>query len=111
MVISSLIFVPCCRGVGGPLLWRCMADLIGDLKNERGRKLLSHELVPRTVVLLHKVGRNHIASMWVESVEPELVTFYAGVTQTVLILFRQPDGTVQDDTGTEIEMYEYLGEI
>jgi hypothetical protein len=80
------------------------------VENEQGRELLAHELIERTVVILQKDGRP-MYTTWVYIVGSDYVAFHAGVSKITLLLKRNPDGTMEDDTPTRIRVYEYLGEI
>jgi hypothetical protein len=76
----------------------------------KGRELLAHELIERTVVMLHKEGRPMI-TIWVSMVCSDYVVFHAGETRVTFVAKRNPDGTLEDDTPARIRVYEYLGEI
>lgn len=78
--------------------------------SEQGRELLAHELIERTIVILHKEGRPRI-TIWVKFICSDYVVFFAGQTGVVLACKRNPDGTLEDDSNTRIHVYEYLGEI
>jgi len=83
------------------------------MRSEIGRKLLAHDLKTETVVWLKRPNGSHIATMWVATLGPSWVEFIAnpGNTTYHLLLQMHKDGTLADDTGGEIEVYEYLGEI
>lgn len=87
-----------------------MGITVGHDKNEQGRELMAHELIERTVVILHKEGRP-MMTQWVVRVCFDYVMFHAGVSAVTLILKRNPDGTLEDDTPARVRVYEYLGEI
>ena len=80
--------------------------------NEIGEERKAAELVTKTVYVLMKDGRP-AATMWCVDVNlgDELVLFHAGSIFMTLILFIQPDGTMQDDSGMKIAVHEYLGEV
>jgi hypothetical protein len=80
------------------------------MENELGRELMAHELKERTVVVLQKEGRPMFTS-WVSIIEDHFVAFTAGVTKTTLLLKRNSDGTLEDDTPARIKVFEYLGEV
>jgi hypothetical protein len=77
---------------------------------EIGRELRVSELVPRTIVILHK-GQT-LATLWVVEVLQEFVHFRAGAVNTEFIALRcGPDlEGVTDNTGSPMKLYEYLGE-
>lgn len=77
---------------------------------EIGRKLLAHELKTKTVVVLYRPSGPHVTA-WVRGMSSRLVHFYMGVSNVHLLLTPQNDGTLADDTGKEVEVYEYLGKI
>ncbi len=79
-----------------------------------GRELLAHELIPDTVVWVTREDRKSFASLWVEMVTPEYVSVLAAFDPTRevhLLLRRNPDGTMCDDTGKRIYLFQYLGDI
>ena len=79
---------------------------------EMGRELLAHELVEKTVVLVGREDRPHYAiTAWVQLVDAEIVLFSANEVHMVLITVRRPDGTLVDDTGKRILVWEYLGVV
>ena len=81
-------------------------------EDEIGKELKADQLVKRTVYVLMKAGRP-AATMWCSDVnlKDDLVLFWAGSIFTTLILFIQPDGTMQDDSGAKFAIHEYLGEV
>jgi hypothetical protein len=87
-----------------------MGITVGHDKNEQGRELMAQELIERTVVILQKEGRPMITA-WVKRIGHDFVMFYAETIRTTLILKRNPDGTLEDDTPARVRVYEYLGEI
>ena len=87
-----------------------MGITVGHDKNEQGRELMAQELIERTVVILQKEGRPMITT-WVKRIGSDFVMFYAEIIRTTLILKRNPDGTLEDDTPARVRVYEYLGEI
>jgi hypothetical protein len=80
------------------------------MENEQGRELMAYELTERMVVILHKEGRP-MATIWVRIVASDYVVFHAGLPNVTLVLKRNPDGTMEDDTPARVKVYEYLGEI
>jgi hypothetical protein len=87
-----------------------MGVTVGHDENERGRELLAHELHERTVVILQKEGRPMFTT-WVAVIGNDYVAFHAGETNVTLVLKRNPDGTMEDDTPAQVRAFEYLGEI
>lgn len=79
-------------------------------KQEVGRELNAKELTPKKIVVIQPPGRNQFLTMWVDLVTPELVSFYAGVMKWTVINFVRPDGTICDDQGRQVHVFEYLGE-
>jgi hypothetical protein len=79
-------------------------------QEEIGRELGVNELVPMTVYVLTKPGRP-AATMWFWGRANESVMFYAGVSKTALFLDLREDGSMADDSGIQIKVYEYLGKI
>ena len=78
---------------------------------EMGRELLAHELVEKTVVVVGREDRPHCITAWVKLVDDEVVVFLADEIKVVLITMRRPDGTMTDDTGKRILVWEYLGTV
>jgi hypothetical protein len=89
-----------------------------ETKNEVGRELTAYDLVLLcgiTPVILSREDRPYAYTVWVSRVTPEFVVFLAGEVKTTfivtLIVTRHPDGTMTDDSGQRIRVFEYLGEI
>jgi hypothetical protein len=78
---------------------------------EMGRELLAHELVEKTVVVVGREDRPHAITCWVELVDIQMVLFRANEIQLTLITLRRPDGTLADDTGKRILVWEFLGTV
>jgi hypothetical protein len=78
---------------------------------EMGRELLASELVVKTVVIVGREDRPHCFTVWVWKVDELFVAFRAGEIGNVFIAFRRDDGTLMDDTGQRIRVWEYLGEV
>ena len=79
---------------------------------EMGRELLADELVEKTVVVVGREDRPHYAiTAWVQLVDAEIVLFSANEIKLTLITVRRPDGTLVDDTGKRILVWEYLGKV
>ncbi len=82
-------------------------------KSEIGRQLRADELREMTVVCLRREDRDITATWWVESINSRAVVFLAGATwpRIHFMAFRQADGTLVDDTGKLMLVFEYLGEV
>jgi hypothetical protein len=78
---------------------------------ELGRELLADELAVKTVVVIALEGLDIYVTSWVREVGEDFVCFYSGVSHTLFIAFRLKDGTLTDDTGKRIHVWEYLGEV
>jgi hypothetical protein len=78
-----------------------------------GKKLTASELKRQTVVVVRRDDRPYAATLWVETITPEFVVFLAGEPDPKIhfVVERRADGTMADDTGTEIKVYEYLGAL
>jgi hypothetical protein len=77
--------------------------------NEVGRELRIDELKPETIVVLCKEGRPAI-TIWVSRVGTDYVMFYAGEINLTLIAHLREDGTLADDSGIHLRVFEYLGD-
>lgn len=82
-----------------------------SLDPEMGRELLAHELKVETVVIVGREDRPHCFTVWVAELGEDFVSFHAGEVRTLLIVFRREDGTLADDTGKRIHVWEYLGTV
>jgi hypothetical protein len=78
---------------------------------EVGRPLLAGDLVVGSVVVVGREDRRHMVTVWVAEVSSAHVMFHAGVIRTALIVERREDGTLVDDTGRRLLVFEYLGEV
>lgn len=78
---------------------------------EMGRELLAGELATKTVVVVGREDRPHRITVWVGEVGEDFVAFYAGEIRVALVAFRRDDGTLIDDTGLRIHVWEYLGTV
>lgn len=80
---------------------------------EIGRRLEISELRPKSVVIIRRVDREIYCTVWVEFIEQEFVTFASFKPSGIVTHFlaKRIINKLQDDTGLEIEVYEYLGEI
>jgi hypothetical protein len=79
--------------------------------DEIGRPLKVSELVPETVVITHKDGRNAFVTMWVIRVSDDFVWFTMGDVGFIARRTGPDKEALADDTGTSIMIYEYLGEV
>jgi hypothetical protein len=81
-------------------------------QSEVGRELRVSELQPRTIVLLHKVGKDVAATMWVIDVGDLCVHFRAGALNIEFLALRCGADLEEicDDTHTRLKIFEYLGE-
>jgi hypothetical protein len=68
------------------------------------------ELMLKTVYILTKEGRP-AATFWFVGFQGDVALFYAGIAGTTLALHLREDGTLADDSGMRIRVFEYLGEI
>jgi hypothetical protein len=78
---------------------------------EVGRELKAEELRPKTVVVIKPPRRNVYLSMWVAAIDAETVLFHSGEMNWTVINFRQPDGSIVDDKGGIVRMFEYMGKV
>ena len=79
--------------------------------SERGEELKAHQLVYKTVYILEKRGRPAV-TMWYDGKALGIYHgFYAGVTKVTLLLREQRDGTLVDDSHTQVHVYRYLGKV
>jgi hypothetical protein len=82
-------------------------------EEEIGRELKASELKPGTIVFVKVPPTNLMATFWVEAVDLEkrMAVFYSGMYRWHVINFIQPDGSIHDDKGRVVHVFEYLGEI
>lgn len=78
---------------------------------EVGRELSADELEPMQVVVIQLPNRNLDVTVWVKHVEDTLVVFYAGEINLHFLGFRLLDGSMVDDRGRLLHVFEYLGEV
>jgi hypothetical protein len=82
---------------------------------EIGRELKVSELVPETVVILHKPSSRIVAyaTMWVVQIGDTWVHFRAGAVETEFFALRcGPDlESITDDSHVLMQIYEYLGKV
>ena len=81
--------------------------------SEIGPRLKIEDLRERTVVVITRADRPSFATMWVERVFADCVMFQNGLTATKVhfLAKRLPDGRMVDDTGSEIQAFQYLGKV
>jgi len=77
--------------------------------NEIGRELQLNELQRKTIVILQRDGEFGI-TMWVSFVGQEVVAFYSGRLNVLVVANIYEDGSIRDDKGKRIRVFEYLGE-
>ena len=80
------------------------------MTNEVGREMPLEDLRPETVVLISKRGGRTMATAWVQLVGMEFVCFGMGEIRTTFLALRK-GGKLYDDSGSEIVVNEYLGEV
>jgi len=82
-----------------------------EIHSEVGRELAIADLKPQTVVVIAPPGRDDVLlSMWIEAVDADMVTFFAGEMNWHVIAFIK-DGRIVDDRGRVVRVFEYLGEV
>lgn len=82
------------------------------MKNDEiGRELRSGELTLKQIVCLARPDSDFAVTAWVHTIAPTFIYFYQGVTRTVFAAHRREDGTIEDDTGVQVVIHEYLGEV
>jgi hypothetical protein len=79
--------------------------------HEVGRELLAHELTVKTVVVIGRDDRPFLVTTWVRTIGEDFVEFFHGEVNTAFLVCRQGDGTLTDDTGRRIHVWEYLGVV
>lgn len=81
--------------------------------SEIGRRLRVDELREKTVVVIRREDRDVSLTMWVSVIGSDVVTFYGGAATppVTFMTFRKPDDTLVDDTGKQVLVHEYLGEV
>jgi hypothetical protein len=78
---------------------------------EIGRELLVSDLRPPLVVVTGKDKSPLRVTMWVAELTPTFALMIAGEVGFTLMLTINPDGTLQDNTGEQVHIWEYLGEV
>jgi hypothetical protein len=80
-------------------------------EQEIGRELKASELKPDMIVIIAPPGNSNVmVTMWVSEVDAKVVDFYAGEMRWHVLNFIQPDGSITDDQGRLVRVYEYLGQ-
>lgn len=79
--------------------------------NEIGRELQVSELKPAMVVVVKPPEKDIFITVWVRALDAKTVEFYAGEMLWHILNFIMPDGSLVDDKGRVVHVYEYLGEI
>jgi hypothetical protein len=81
-------------------------------QSEIGRELKVEDLKPPQVIVIAPPGGGNLrVTMWVTEVTPDLVFCESGELNWTAISFRKPDGTMVDDRGRTVRMFEYLGQV
>ena len=78
---------------------------------EIGRELKASELKPGTVVIVKPPGNKPLITVWVRNIDPCVVEFYAGEMRWHILNFIMEDGSIKDDQGRIVRVFEYLGEV
>lgn len=84
------------------------------MSDEIGRELKAEELKPDTVVVVKTPGSGDILmTVWVRLVTTEHVLFMAAGTKPEMLVINRvrPDGTIVDDRGLQVHVFEYLGKV
>lgn len=86
-------------------------EAAAQVAREVGRELKADELQPGKIIVTCLDDKpNMFFTAWVAGVGPrDIVWLHAGRINVTLGLFKQPDGTLKDDSGRTIRMFEYLG--
>lgn len=79
-------------------------------RSEVGRELRVSDLRERMIVILSRPDSDVAVTVWVKSLGEGMVAFYAGVTRALFVAAVSADGTITDNTGRQVMMFEYLGE-
>lgn len=82
-----------------------------QMEQEIGKELNARDLQPETVVVIRPPHAPGYLTMWVRHVGKTYITFYSGELHWEVMNFVRPDGSIFDDLGNQIHVYEYLGEI
>jgi len=78
-----------------------------NLPDECGKELLAHELIDKSVVIVGVDNRPQMFTMWVSSITPTTVKFWADEIHFGLLVFRRPDGTLQEESGRQVHVFEW----
>lgn len=81
------------------------------MNSEQGRELKASELKVRTVVLVKPPEKAVMITLWVVAVTEKLVEFRAGEINWHILNFVALDGTIVDDCGRQVHVFEYLGAV
>lgn len=77
---------------------------------EVGRELKVADLKPEAIVVIAPPGRDDLLiTMWVAEVRDNLVVFRSGELNWHVINLVLGDGTIVDDQGRPVRVFEYLG--
>lgn len=74
--------------------------------DERGRELKDHELVVNTQYVIKADDRFNM-TVWCVEIHSDRVVFWAGTVRMRLRLHRGLAGSLADDSGTRIRVYEW----
>ncbi len=80
------------------------------VSDERGRELMAAELVPRSVYVVAKDDWPFLATLFVIDVSTPWIDFYSGTLRMVFSAKRNPDGTLQDEMGARIRVWQWRGD-
>lgn len=78
---------------------------------EVGNIIPHADLVPKTVVVLSKRATGDAMTAWVDVLAEDMVFFWVGNLHLTLGLFRDEDGSFRDNSGSAIDVQEFLGEV
>lgn len=93
-------------------LKKLLEETEAQVAREVGRELRAYDLQPRTIVVTNPEHRpGMFLTMWVTDITDSMVWLLAAASEPAihLGLFRQADGTLKDDAGRAIRIFEYLG--
>ncbi len=82
------------------------------MSDEIGRELTVDELRPPQVVVIAPPGHGDLRiTMWVRTVTDKHVVCFSGELNWAVMSFRKPDGSMVDDQGRTVRIFEYRGEV
>lgn len=86
-------------------------EAAAQVAREVGRELKADELQPGKIIVTNPSDQPHMFfTARVMGIGPrEIVWLHAGKIDVTLGLLKQPNGTLKDDSGRTIRMFEYLG--